>query len=160
MNLQNGKVPISRILGFLTWESWNKMTFMCNPWPGTKNIIKEKVVASRKSKPWWILWVHASCYYFLSNNFLPMFSEAIGIVKQHMISWIIIQFTSSYVTYSSHNLFVQMFVDFGAIIKSLAIMMKVGNITYCVTFISRGYDYIHLSFVLFGLSKLDICAYM
>jgi len=55
-------------------------------------------VASPKSKPWWILWVHASCYYVLSNNFLSMFSEAIGIVKQHMISWIIIQFTSSYVT--------------------------------------------------------------
>jgi len=43
--------------------------------------------------------------------------------------------------------FFQMFINFGAIIKSLAIMMKVGNITYCVTLISRGYDYIHFNFV-------------
>jgi hypothetical protein len=40
-----------------------------------------------------------------------------------------------------------MFVDFGAIIKSLEIMMKVGNITYYVTLILGGYDYIHSSFV-------------
>jgi hypothetical protein len=53
-----------------------------------------------------------------------------------------------------------MFVDFGVIIKSLAIMMKVGNITYCVALISRGYDYIHSSFVWFGLGKPGVWAYM
>jgi hypothetical protein len=28
------------------------------PWPGTKNTIRGKVMASPKSKTWWILWVH------------------------------------------------------------------------------------------------------
>jgi len=28
------------------------------PWPGIENIISEKVVASPKSRPWWILWIH------------------------------------------------------------------------------------------------------
>ncbi len=115
--------------------------------PSAKNTIRRKVVASPKSVLWWVLWVRASCYCLLSNNFLSMCSKAIGIVKQHMISWVIIPFASSYVTYSNHNFFVQFFVNFRAIIKSLAIMMKVGNITYCVILISRGYDYIHFSFV-------------
>jgi hypothetical protein len=68
-------------------------------------------------------------------------------MKQHIISWVIIPFASSYVTYSNHNFFVQLFINFGAIIKSLAIMMEVGNITYCVILSSKGYDYIHFSFV-------------
>ncbi len=80
-------------------------------------------------------------------------------MKQHMISWVIIPFPSSYVTYSSHNFFVQMFVDFGVIIKCLAIMMKVGNITYCVALILGGYDNIHSSFVWFGLGKPNVRAY-
>jgi hypothetical protein len=129
-------------------------------WLGIKNIIKGEVVASPKFGPWWVLWIHASCYCLLSNNFLSMFSKAIGIMKQHMISWVIIPFASGYVTYSSHKCFIQMFVDFGAIIKNLAIMMKVGNITYYVTLISRGYDYIHLSFVLFRLGESSVWAYM
>jgi len=29
-----------------------------SPWPGTKYIIRGKVVASPKSKPWWVLWIH------------------------------------------------------------------------------------------------------
>ncbi len=31
------------------------------PWPGTNNTIRGKVVASPKSKPWWVLWVHVCC---------------------------------------------------------------------------------------------------
>jgi hypothetical protein len=29
------------------------------PWPSTKNTIRGKVMASPKSKPWWVLWVRA-----------------------------------------------------------------------------------------------------
>jgi hypothetical protein len=37
-----------------TWESWDKMTFGC--WlVNTENIIRGKVVASPKSRPWWVL---------------------------------------------------------------------------------------------------------
>jgi hypothetical protein len=28
------------------------------PWPDTKKTVKEKVVASPKSRPWWVLWIH------------------------------------------------------------------------------------------------------
>jgi hypothetical protein len=148
MNLQSGKNPNFENFKTLDLGVLGQNDIWVQPlWLGVENTIRGKVVAFPKSRPWWVLWVCASCYCLLSNNFLSMFFEAIGIMKQHMISWVIIPFTSSYVTYSSHNFFVQMFVDFGAIIKNLAIMMKVGNITYCVTLISRGYDYIHLSFV-------------
>jgi hypothetical protein len=34
------------------------------PWPGTKYIIKGKVMVSPKSKPWWILWVYV-CPWFV-----------------------------------------------------------------------------------------------
>jgi hypothetical protein len=50
-----------------TWESWDKMPFGCwvlAPWPSTKYTIRGKVVASPKSGPWWILWVHV-CSWFV-----------------------------------------------------------------------------------------------
>ncbi len=28
------------------------------PWPSIENIIRGKVMASPKSRPWWILWIH------------------------------------------------------------------------------------------------------
>jgi hypothetical protein len=39
------------------WESWDKnVIWVLVPWPGTKYAIKGKVVASFKSRPWWV-WV-------------------------------------------------------------------------------------------------------
>jgi hypothetical protein len=35
-----------------------------SPWPGTKYIIRGKVVASPKSGPWWVLWIHV-CPWFV-----------------------------------------------------------------------------------------------
>jgi len=49
-NFGNFKTP--------TWESHDKMTFGCSSYGQTqKDIIRGKVVASPKSKSWWILWV-------------------------------------------------------------------------------------------------------
>jgi hypothetical protein len=46
------KIPISRILGFLTWESWDKNDIWVQAlWPGIKNIIRGKVMALPKSRP-------------------------------------------------------------------------------------------------------------
>jgi hypothetical protein len=38
------------------------------PWPGTKNTIRVKVVASPKSGPWWVLWVHVCLWFVYAPN--------------------------------------------------------------------------------------------
>jgi len=58
-------VPISRILGLPTWESWDKMTSGCSLCGQAQIILwRRKVVVSPKSKPWWILWV-CVCLWFI-----------------------------------------------------------------------------------------------
>jgi hypothetical protein len=47
------------------WEFWDSHLgvskqsdiWVLVPWPGTKHTIRRKVVASLKSRPWWVLWV-------------------------------------------------------------------------------------------------------
>jgi hypothetical protein len=36
------------------------------PWPGTKYTIREKVVASPKSRLWWVLWIHVYLWFIHS----------------------------------------------------------------------------------------------
>jgi hypothetical protein len=48
------KIPTLGILGL---EGQNDIRVLV-PWPSTKYTIREKVVASFKSGPWWVLWIH------------------------------------------------------------------------------------------------------
>jgi hypothetical protein len=41
-------------------------------WLGTKNIIRGKVVASRKSWPWWVLWVCVGSWFVCVTNVLRL----------------------------------------------------------------------------------------
>jgi hypothetical protein len=50
-------VPISKIRG-------QNNIWMQALWPSIENIIMGKVVASRKSEPWWLLWIHV-CLWFV-----------------------------------------------------------------------------------------------
>jgi hypothetical protein len=38
------------------------------PWPGTKYIIRGKMVASPKSEPWWVLWVRVCPWFVLAQK--------------------------------------------------------------------------------------------
>jgi hypothetical protein len=53
-------IPISGILGLLKQND----IWVLAPWPGTKNTIRGKVVASPKCGPWWFLWVYV-CPWFV-----------------------------------------------------------------------------------------------
>jgi hypothetical protein len=58
-NYENSKTP--------TWESWDKNAiWMWALWRGTKYIIRGKVVASPKSRPWWVLWVRGCPWFILT----------------------------------------------------------------------------------------------
>ncbi len=65
------KVPISKISG-------QNDIWMQTLWLIIENIIREKVVASPKSKPWWVLWVcvcpdlfvHQKCSNYAQTNLL------------------------------------------------------------------------------------------
>jgi hypothetical protein len=64
MRPQNCENPNCGNFGTFTWESQDKMTFgrqndiwVLVPCPGTKYIIRGKVVASPKFGLWWVLWV-------------------------------------------------------------------------------------------------------
>jgi hypothetical protein len=64
MGFQSCWSPNFGNFGSPTWESWDKMTFECGPWPCTKYVITGKVVASPKSGSWWILCVRV-CLWFV-----------------------------------------------------------------------------------------------
>jgi hypothetical protein len=53
------RVPISRISRLLVGASRQNDIWVLALWLGTKNTIRGKVVASPKSRPWWVLWVFA-----------------------------------------------------------------------------------------------------
>jgi len=48
-------------LGLREWESWErKAIWMWAPWRGAEYTIRGKVVASPKSRPWWVLCVRVA----------------------------------------------------------------------------------------------------
>ncbi len=62
-NFGNFKTPI--------WESQDKKAiWMWASWRGEKYIIRGKVVASPKSKPWWVLWVWGRSWFVLAPKLL------------------------------------------------------------------------------------------
>jgi hypothetical protein len=56
-NFKNFGIPKLRVSG-------QNDTWVQTPWLGAKNTIRGKVVASPKSRPWWVLWVHV-CPWFV-----------------------------------------------------------------------------------------------
>jgi hypothetical protein len=46
--------------------------WMLVPWPSTKYTIKRKVVASPKSRSWWVLWVRIYLWLFLAPKVLQL----------------------------------------------------------------------------------------
>jgi hypothetical protein len=58
------KVPILRISGLPLGVPRQNDIWVPVLWPGLKYTMKGKVVASPKSRPWWVLWVHV-CSWFI-----------------------------------------------------------------------------------------------
>jgi hypothetical protein len=56
-NLWDSKVARIPILGILGLSRQNDIWVLAL-WPGTKNIIRGKVVASPKFGPWWVFWIY------------------------------------------------------------------------------------------------------
>jgi hypothetical protein len=44
-------------------------------WRGTKYTVKGKVVASPKSKPWWVLWIQVCPWFVLAPKVLQLFTN-------------------------------------------------------------------------------------
>jgi hypothetical protein len=65
------RVPISRILGLPVGASKQNDIWVLALWPSIENTIRGKVMASPKSRPWWVLWVHV---YMWFAHALKMFS--------------------------------------------------------------------------------------
>jgi len=58
MSLQSGGSPSFGNFRTPTWESRDKNDiWVLVPWPGTKYTIRGKVMASPKSRLWWVLWI-------------------------------------------------------------------------------------------------------
>jgi hypothetical protein len=72
------RVPTLGILGLPLGVPGQNDIWVMVPWPGTKYTIRGKVVASPKSEPWWVLWVHVcpwlvcapKCFNYALNNWL------------------------------------------------------------------------------------------
>jgi hypothetical protein len=61
MRPQSRGSPDSWNFGTPTWESWDKMAiWMWSPWSGAEYSIRGKVLASLKSRPWWVLCVRVA----------------------------------------------------------------------------------------------------
>jgi hypothetical protein len=60
------------------------------PWLEIKNIIRGKVVASPKSKPWWVLWVRVcSCLICAPKVFQLCTNQLVILVAQvHVSNWL------------------------------------------------------------------------
>ncbi len=61
------RVPIVGISGL----GGQKTIWMWPPWRGAKYTIRRKVVASPKSRPWWVLWVRVCPWLVLSTKSAP-----------------------------------------------------------------------------------------
>ncbi len=85
------KIPISRI-SILQLES-PKTKCMLALWPGTKNTIKGKVMASLKSGPWWILWIHVSSVHQKCSNY-ALTNSVFGLCKSVWVIDLFVIFSS------------------------------------------------------------------
>jgi hypothetical protein len=67
------RVPISRISGLPTCESWDKDDiWVLAPWPDVENTLRGKVVASPKSGSWWMLWVYVCSWFVRAPKVLQL----------------------------------------------------------------------------------------
>jgi hypothetical protein len=58
-------------------------------WPSTKYTIKGKVVASPKSGPWWVLWIHVCLWFVRAPKALKLCINQLVVwfVQVHMSNW-------------------------------------------------------------------------
>jgi hypothetical protein len=78
IGVQSGMSSNFGNFGTPTWGPRQNDFWVLAPWPGTKNTVRGKVVASPKSRPWWILWVHVwpwfvhapKCFNYVITNLL------------------------------------------------------------------------------------------
>jgi len=70
------------------------------PWPGSKYIIRGKVVASPKSEPWWVLWIrvcpwliHARPWFILAPKVLQLCTNQLVVwfIQFRVSNWIVCQ---------------------------------------------------------------------
>jgi hypothetical protein len=89
IGVQSGESPNFENFGTLDLRVPGKMTFGCRPWLVTKNIIKGKVMASPKSKQWWILWIHVCSWFVRAPKVLQLCTNQLVIwfVHVHMNNW-------------------------------------------------------------------------
>jgi hypothetical protein len=61
-------------------------------WPGTKYIIKGKVVASPKFGPWWVLWVWICTWFTLTPKALKLYTNQLVVwfVQVRVSDWLLI----------------------------------------------------------------------
>jgi hypothetical protein len=60
------------------WEFWDSNLgvskqngiWVLAPWPSTKTIIRKKLVAFPRSRPWWVLWVHVYSWFVCAPKVL------------------------------------------------------------------------------------------
>jgi hypothetical protein len=85
----------SNLQEFKFWKFWKFQDFQlgsprarwhlgAGPWPDTKNTIKGKVVASPKSRPWWVLWV-CVCPWLIHAP--KVFQLVVWFVEVHVNNW-------------------------------------------------------------------------
>ncbi len=83
MSLQSRKSPNFGNFGTPNFEVPRQNDiWVLAPWLGIMNTIRGKVVASPKSRPWWVLWVRAPKVFKLCNNQL-----VVWFVQVHENNW-------------------------------------------------------------------------
>jgi hypothetical protein len=79
------------------WEFWDShfevlgqnVIWMWPPWRDVEDTIKGKVVASPKSKPWWVLWVRGYMWFVLAPKVFKLFTNqcVVWFVQIHVNDW-------------------------------------------------------------------------
>jgi hypothetical protein len=92
MGLQSCRSPNFGNLEICTWESRDKMPFGCWSQPSTKYTIRGKVVASPKSRPWWVLWVRFCLWLVLAPKVFQLCTNQLVIwfVQVCMSGWLLV----------------------------------------------------------------------
>jgi hypothetical protein len=83
-------VPILGILGLQTWESWDKMTFGCNPCGQTQNILQRgRWLLPPKCGPLWVLWVCVCPWFIRAPKVFQLCINQLVVwfVQIHMNNW-------------------------------------------------------------------------